>query len=176
MPRKPKSKGINAKGRNKGEGQYMPLPYNLTRSAAFRRLSGNALKVFIEIRSRFNGVNNGRLSLSYQDAADLLGMSKSSVKRAFDELVEKGFLKKRREGQWYGRLAAEYILTTEGHDGHLATHDWKQWAPPKREKSRPSVPRRHAKRLRVPDEYRSGDIACRTGTRQANLRVIDGAA
>jgi len=176
MQRKPRSKGVNAKGRNNGEGQYMPLPYGLTKSTAFRHLSGNALKVFIELRSRFNGANNGRLSLSFQDAADLLGMSKSSVKRAFDELVEKGFLKKRRDGQWYGRLAAEYILTTEKHGGHLATHDWKRWTPPKREKNRSSVPRRHTKRSRVPDEYRSEKFACRTGTREGKFRVIDGAA
>ncbi len=42
--------------------------------------------------------------------------------------------------------------------------------------NRSSVPRRHTKRARVPDEYRSENFACRTGTRQANLRVIDGAA
>ena len=176
MSLKHKSKGVNAKGRNKGEGQYMLLPYSLTKSTAFRHLSGNALKVFIELRSRFNGANNGRLSLSYQDAADLLGMSKSSVKRAFDELVEKGFLKRRREGQWYGRMAAEYIVTTEAHDGHLATHDWKRWTPPKSRKSRSSVPGRPAKRGSVLDEYRSNGSACRLSTRQANLRLIDGAA
>lgn len=175
MPRKPKSKGINAKGRNKGEGQYMPLPYNLTRSAAFRRLSGNALKVFIEIRSRFNGANNGRLSLSFQDAADLLGMSKSSVKRAFDELVEKGFLKKRREGQWYGRLAAEYILTTEGHDGHLATNDWKRWTQPRHRKSKNPAPRRRANRRHAPEEYRSAGSVYQQSIHPAGFRVIDGA-
>jgi len=174
MPRKPKSKGINAKGRNKGEGQYMPLPYNLTRSVAFRRLTGNALKVFIELRSRFNGANNGRLSLSYQDAADLLGMSKSSVKRAFDELVEKGFLKKRREGQWYGRLAAEYILTTERHDGHLATHDWKRWTEPSRRKGKTPVAVRRAKAARASNEYRSAAYLNQDGTRPAGFRVIDG--
>ncbi len=175
MPRKSKSKGINAKGRNKGEGQYMPLPYNLTRSVAFRRLSGNALKVFIELRSRFNGANNGRLSLSYQDAADLLGMSKSSVKRAFDELVEKGFLKKRREGQWYGRLAAEYILTTERHDGHLPTHDWKRWTRPRHGKNKKPVLGRCAKKVHVPEEYRSAGSVYQQSIRPAGFRVIDGA-
>ncbi|MAB11847.1 helix-turn-helix domain-containing protein [Hyphomonas sp.] len=174
MSRKPRRKGVNAKGRNTGEGQYMPLPYNLTKSVAFRHLSGNALKVFIELRSRFNGVNNGRLSLSYQDAADLLGMSKSSVKRAFDELVEKGFLKRRREGQWYGRLAAEYILTTEKHDGHLATHDWKRWTGPSRGKSKPSVRVRDAKASRAPGGYRSAASVYQHGTRPSGFRVIDG--
>lgn len=42
--------------------------------------------------------------------------------------------------------------------------------------NRLSVPRRHAKHPRVPDEYRSENFACRTGTRQVNFRVIDGAA
>ncbi|WP_375210474.1 helix-turn-helix domain-containing protein [Hyphomonas jannaschiana] len=174
MPRKPNNKGVNAKGRNKGEGQYMPLPYNLTKSGAFRSLSGNALKVFIELRSRFNGVNNGRLSLSYQDAADLLGMSKSSVKRAFDELIEKGFLKKRREGQWYGRLAAEYIVTMEAYDGLPATRDWKQWTESKTCTGDSSVSSRHVDEACSSKFRADGDSVRWHRRRQATLRVVSG--
>jgi hypothetical protein len=40
------------------------------------------MKVFIELLSRFNGANNGKLSLSLDDGARLLAMSKSTVARA----------------------------------------------------------------------------------------------
>ena len=89
------------------------------------------MKVFVELRSRYNGRNNGQLSLSFRDAADLLGLSKSTVARAFEELIEKGFIKKRKAGQWYGRKAAEYIVTDQKYDGHAATRDWQKWRPKK---------------------------------------------
>lgn len=176
MPRKKPHRGIDAKGRSKGDGQYLPIPYTMAHCEAFRSLSGPALKVWVELRSRYNGANNGRVSLSYQNAADLLHMSKSTVGVAFVELREKGFVKLRRQGQWYGRLAAEYVLTDQSFEGNKPTRDWQTWKPlPKSEKQK-SVPRRHANRPSVPDEYRGPGFASRVGTRRGTLRVIDGAA
>lgn len=128
MPRKKKA-GINSKGRNKGGGQYLLIPYYMARTAAFRSLSGGALKVWLELRCRYDGSNNGKLSLSFQCAADLLGMSKTTVGRAFAELELKGFIKLKTKGQWYGRRAAEYIVTDRGFDGEQPTCDWKRWKP-----------------------------------------------
>lgn len=62
--------------RRKGEGQYAPLSYDLLKSPAWRSLSGAAVKVFLELRTRFHGANNGRLILSLEKAARLLGMGK----------------------------------------------------------------------------------------------------
>ena len=133
MPKKrnPKGRSVNNKGRNKHDPQFLALPYTMLQSAAWRALSGPSVKVFLEIRTGYHGHNNGELSLSYQRAADLLGVSKSTVKRAFDELTEKGFIRLARQGQWYGRLAAEYITTDKSYKGDLPTNDWKNWRPPK---------------------------------------------
>lgn len=124
---KPRKRKTNHKGRNKSAGAFLPIPYTMARSDAWRSLSGSAVKVWIEIRCRYNGFNNGELSLSLREAASLLGMSQTTVKRAFDELVMKGFLRKTREGHWYGRRAAEYAVTDREHQGHLATRDWAKW-------------------------------------------------
>jgi len=75
-------------GRGNGAEQHFPIGYPMARSVAFRSLSGPALKVFIELRTRFNGGNNGELSLSLDDAARLLSISKGTVQRAF---AEQGF-------------------------------------------------------------------------------------
>ncbi|MEH6696681.1 MAG: helix-turn-helix domain-containing protein [Hyphomonas sp.] len=176
MPRKKPHRSIDAKGRSKGDGQYLPIPYTMAHSAAFRSLSGPALKVWVELRSRYNGSNNGRLSLSFQNAAERLSMSKSTVKRAFDELIEKGFVRKRREGTWYGRLAAEYVVTSERLDGNAPTRDWQNWKPGQKTQKQKSVPIRTKKALSVPDGYRAPELASRAGTRRGSLRVIDGAA
>jgi hypothetical protein len=127
----PKGSRMNKKGRSGRGGQWIPLPYPLVQSLAWRSLSGSAVKVFLELRSRFNGGNNGDLSVSYTDAAKLLGLSKSTVSRAFRELEAKGFIVNTSPGSWYGRRAATWAVTTEPL--HLpcaelrARHDWKRW-------------------------------------------------
>jgi hypothetical protein len=93
MARKRKlGRGINAKGRSIGEGQYAPLPYAMLQSPAWRSLSGPAVKVLLEVRCRFHGANNGSLSLSLEQAADLLGLGKATVYCAFKELQKKASL------------------------------------------------------------------------------------
>jgi DNA-binding transcriptional MocR family regulator len=101
----------------------------MAKSPAFRSLSGSALKVFIEVRTRFHGGNNGDLSLSMDEAAQLLGIGKATAQRAFAELEAKGFLKMTRKGQWIGRLATIWRTTDKGCKGELPTNDWKAWQP-----------------------------------------------
>ena len=129
-----RSHRTNANGRD-GEEQYLKLSYPFLRSPAWRSLSGAAIKVWLELRSRFNGRNNGELSLSLDEASRLLGMSKSTVRRVFVELEEKGFIRKVKQGQWYGRLASEYAVTDRSLQGVPASNDWKRWQPPERSKT-----------------------------------------
>ena len=116
-----------SKYRPKSEDQFLPIPYAMARSAAWRSLRGTSIKVYVELRSRYHGGNNGKLSLSMDEASRLLGMSKSTAKDAFSELIEKGFIKMTKRGSWYGRQASEYAVTDCRLDGHAATNDWKQW-------------------------------------------------
>lgn len=117
--------------RKNSEGQYVSLPYAQIKSEAWRSLSGSAVKLWCELHTRFNGSNNGKLSLSYAEASEALGMGKATVQRAYQELVDHGFLVLEREGNWYHRRAHEWRLTTKpvhrvkGKD--LATHDWRFW-------------------------------------------------
>ena len=176
MSRKSRGRKPDATGRSKGEEQCLPIPFSMSRSHAFRSLSGPALKVWVELRCRYNGGNNGRLSLSFRQAAEHLGLSKTTVARAFAELVEKGFIKLRRAGRWYGRLATEWILTDVKYDGYPATRDWQNWRPPAPPEKQKSVPRRHRQSASVPDEDRDPNLADHVGTRRGGFRVIDGAA
>jgi len=107
------------------------FPTRWQEAPAFRSLSGAALKVFLEVRARFNGGNNGELSLSLDEAARLLGIGKGTAQRAFAELQEKGFLRMTRKGQWYGRRATTWRTTDKGCNGDLPTNDWKRWQPPR---------------------------------------------
>ena len=133
---KPKRRGVDSKGRSKGEEQYWKVPYIMLRSPAWRSLGGPAVKVYMELRTRFNGRNNGDLSLSLDEAKRLLAIGKSTAQRAFKELEAKGFIRETRRGQWYGRLASLYALTDRPLYGNPATNDWKHWRPPGKTKSR----------------------------------------
>lgn len=137
------AKRHNQKGRRSGDGQYLPIPYVMARHEAFRSLSGPALKVFVELRSRYTvrgdgSCNNGQLTLSLDEGARLLGLGKSTVKRALDELQDAGFVKRTKQGHWYGRKASQYAVTDCRFDDKPPTRDW-QFSASEKEKS---VPRR----------------------------------
>jgi hypothetical protein len=119
----------NATGRNEGPEQFYPLAYSVARSPAWRSLSGPALKVYCELRCRYNGSNNGDLSLSLDEAARLLHIGKATAKRAFDELSEKGFLVLTHRGRWCGRMAATWRVTDRIYNGQPATREWLRWTP-----------------------------------------------
>ncbi len=121
-----KGSKINRKGRNDDE-QYVKLSYRLLRSPVWRSLSGPAVKIYFELRSRFNGTNNGELALSLDEAARLLRIGKTTAANALSELEEKGFIVMTKRGRWYGRLASEYAVTDKPVSGAMATYAWKHW-------------------------------------------------
>lgn len=121
--------------KKRGEGQYAPLSYAMLKSDAWRSLSGAAVKVFLELHTRFNGSNNGTVRLSYAEAVEALGMGKATVQRAFDDLQAKGFVVLARKGNWYHRQAHEWRLTVKpmqrAKGNEPPTNDWRNWRPEK---------------------------------------------
>jgi len=122
-------------GSNKGkrsEGQYVPLPYAVLKSPAWRSLSGAAVKVFLELHTRYNGGNNGNVRLSMNEAARALGIGKATTQRAFAELQAKGFIVLTTPGNWYHRRAHEWRLTHKpmqtAKGKQSASNDWKNWS------------------------------------------------
>jgi hypothetical protein len=138
MPyRRKRGRRVNVKGRSEGE-QYVNLPYAMLLSRAWLSLSGSAARLWLLLRTRFNGGNNGKLTLSLEEAANLLHMSKATVFAAFAELEEKGFVVCAKRGQWYGRLASEWAVGDKGVNGAMPTYAWRQWS----EKSGPLPPQK----------------------------------
>ena len=127
----------------------MPLSYAQLKSDAWRSLSGSAVRLWLELHTRYNGGNNGQLSLSYAEAGEVLGMGKATVQRSYRELVDHGFLVLEKEGSWYHRRAHEWQLTTKPMQRAsrkvLATNDWRKYQVPQKIKrgseTKPSAPR-----------------------------------
>ncbi len=134
--------------------QYAIIDYSFLKSDAFRQLSGPAVKIFLEFRSRYNGSNNGRITLSWDEITHLLAMGKSTVKRALNELQNKGFIRLIVKGRWFGRKASEWELTMLPRNGHAPTHEWKVWKADK--------PLKEAKKIEA--RYQGGFVACFEGS------------
>lgn len=129
-----------ASGKKGDKFQYVKIPYQMLRSDAWRSLSGAAVKLYFELSTRFRGGNNGKLHLSMNEATELLGLGKATVKRAYDELQAKGFIVLETPGNWYSRRAHDWRITskpTESKSGQVPpTLDWKDWRRPKAKKQR----------------------------------------
>lgn len=126
------AKRIRPKGKRSEEGQYIPLPYAQLKSPAWRSLSGAAVKVWLELHTRYNGGNNGNVRLSMNEAVSALGIGKGTAQRAFKELQDKGFIALVVSGNWYNRRAHEWRITTKQMDtpkGRTApTNEWRNWS------------------------------------------------
>jgi hypothetical protein len=118
-------------GKRSEEGQYVPLPYAILKSPAWRSLSGAAVKLFFELHTRYNGGNNGKIHLSMNEASAALGLGKATIQRAYCDLQEKGFIALEEAGTWYHRRAHDWRLTTKPMmtaKGKLpASNDWRSW-------------------------------------------------
>ena len=145
-------------GRSKNpDGQHVQLHYYLLRSDAWRGLSGNSVRVYLELYMRFNGTNNGKLFIGMDRIASNLGMSKSTVCKAFKELEEKGWIAKVKNGKWIRGQASEWRLTTKSMKNIPATNEWKQWRKPvdaiKKRKTYGSTKEKHLEYISAKNEF-----------------------
>lgn len=116
-------------GRSKTEGRFAIVPESLTRTAAWRGLSGTAVKAWVDISLVFNGTNNGSLGISSRELGARIGVHFTTAAAALLELENAGFLRLTKASSFsQKRLAAEYRLTHRRDDrnGEAATHDYKR--------------------------------------------------
>ena len=119
-----------AKGKGKGH-KHVQLWRSMQDSEAWRSLSLSGRCVWLEIMNRFNGHNNGEIPLSCREAAELCNISKGTASKAFNELLEKGFIKV----GWYSSFTCKYkksrrwIITHYPLEKSKApTNEWRNWS------------------------------------------------
>lgn len=131
----------DATGRSTNE-RFVWLKHWLLNSPAWKSMKPIPRALYVALRKRFNGTNNGQISISVREAATEIRCAKDSAMRALWELEEKGFIKCSQRGDfnWKLKLASTWILTEESHGGEFATKDFMRWK--EKEKSGPK-PRTH---------------------------------
>lgn len=133
---KRKRSRVNAKGRNTNTDRFVALRHRLLASEAYRSLSLAARCLWVELAMIENGSNNGSLYLSVRDAADRLGMSDlTSTSRAFDELIDRGFIRCTKEAHFEVKAAETsrarcWRLTYLAADNRPPANDWESYTAP----------------------------------------------
>jgi hypothetical protein len=119
---------MNRKGRNKD--RYVGLPHRLLDSPAFLALTPHAATLYLYLERRYNGFNNGEISLSCREGAKKLKSCKDTASKAFKELIATGFIKVTVESAFNmkQRKARRWALTRHPmKSGISPTNDWRDW-------------------------------------------------
>ncbi|MDQ2094287.1 hypothetical protein [Rhodalgimonas zhirmunskyi] len=121
------------KGKKRGAGRHVQLPEYLQATAAWRDLKPGPRALYIELKRRFNGRNNGRLILSHREAAKALNCHRNTVCVWFKELETHGFISMMQSphlGPSGVGLAALWALQEIPVDGAPATMGFRKWKRP----------------------------------------------
>jgi hypothetical protein len=118
------------KAHKRGAGRHVQLPEYLQATEAWGSLKPGPRALYIELKRRYNGSNNGQFFLSQRDAAKALNVTKDTVKGYFDDLLERGFITITQGGHLgpsgIGQ-AAKYALQEEPLHGKPAIKAFTAW-------------------------------------------------
>ena len=117
------------------ESRHLRLYHWFLKSEAWKSLSPNARALYVEVVTRYNGSNNGRIGFSLRDAAKALHIGRDAASTAFAQLQDRGFLviAKRSAFSLKTKLATEWRVTEFPCDvtDTLSTRDFMRWSPEK---------------------------------------------
>jgi hypothetical protein len=90
---------VRSNGRSIGE-KYVALSDWLLKCPAWKACSVYERSLYIEIKRRYNGSNNGNIPLSHREAQRELNCTNRPILAAFAGLEEKGFIKPTQKGSF----------------------------------------------------------------------------
>jgi hypothetical protein len=154
LKRRTRGRGHNAKGRTKKGIRFVKIDHWVMATMAWLSLSAAARALYVELLRRYNGHNNGEISLSVREAARLVHIAKNTASKAFKELEAKGFIKRHVCGSfnWKRRHATTWILTEHEFEDEPATKEFARWRPERKKlgpKSRTRCPKIGTPRAKI---------------------------
>lgn len=122
------------KHHKKGAGRFVQLPDWLMATPAWATLPPGPRALYVELKRRYNGSNNGEIFLSHRDAAIALNVHRNTVGPWFKELVERGFIYLTRAPHLgpcgVGRASTWALAEARMSDGGKASMAFKKWKSP----------------------------------------------
>ena len=112
----------------RSSAQFVPVPYDMLKHPNFRRLSADAVRVWLEIHRGYHGVNNGETSFSVQQAMHCLHSGSGRASKAINELIKARFIICTRDSSFHMKTgrAREWMLTTQPTGMGAASNEWKK--------------------------------------------------
>jgi hypothetical protein len=131
---------VRANWRSGKRRKFVMLEHYLLDCSAWLDLSTNARCVYIDLRRRYNGKNNGFIAFSARDAGAALNRSHHTGNRALAELVDHGLIAVTENSDFNRKvkLARCYRLTEVRDDrpgaSAIATKEFLRWQAPEKTK------------------------------------------
>ena len=118
------------KHRKRGGAIFVQLHEWVQASDAWASLKPGPRALYIELKRRHTGTNNGAIFLSHRDAAKALNVGRDTAANYFTELKERGFIVETR-GHCLGPSgkgqSATYALSEERLNEKPASRDFQRW-------------------------------------------------
>lgn len=102
-----------ARKSNEKKESFAGIPRNVLRSDEYKKLSGNDVKLLLELAYQFRGYNNGDLTTAWAVLVNRGWHSRSTIDRAKKNLLDEGLIVETRCGRFLnpGGRCALYALT-----------------------------------------------------------------
>ena len=134
------------KQHKKGVGRFVQLPEWLQKTEAWATLPPGPRALYVELKRRYTGSNNGRILLSHRDAAKALNVHRNTVGPWFKELETRGFIVM-LQGHYLGpsgigQTSRWRLTELPTDDMKTPSKDFASWRQIQRPRTK-SVPARH---------------------------------
>ena len=86
--------------KKKGTARFVLIHHWILRCEAWKHLSPHGRCLLIELKRRYNSLNNGDIRLSVREAAECLHSGKDRARKALVELQEFGFIRMSQRGSF----------------------------------------------------------------------------
>ncbi|WP_299376363.1 hypothetical protein [uncultured Tateyamaria sp.] len=121
------------KRKKRGTGRHVQLSEALQSTEAWATLKPGPRALYVELKRRYRGNNNGRLVLSHRDAAKALSVHRNTVGAWFTELERRGLIYMVR-GAFLGpsgvgeapHWALAELPTADGQSANWAFRSWRE--------------------------------------------------
>jgi hypothetical protein len=131
---------MSKKYKRKGQKKFVLVWAATMKTAAWADLTPADISVYLQVKYRYNGTNNGSIGCGCRELAAACNISKDTANRSLIRLQERGFIKAVKQGYFRpgssedGSLknrATEWRLTEYPCDvtGELPTKDYHRWEP-----------------------------------------------
>jgi hypothetical protein len=162
-----KKSEYKAKKRGSKTGNFVMLHWWFMDCVAWATMKLGPRMLYVELKRRYNGTNNGRITLSHREAAALMNIHRNTVGNWFHELQERGFIRETR-GHCLGPSGigetSHWALEEEPTDDmRTPPKSFMSWRPPDREHPKQAPAKQNPRTISVHGRHNNRDAPSKIG-------------